>query len=157
MSRELIDEYEAGGARLSLAIRGLVPQDLQCPTAPGKWSIQQVAVHLADAELVLADRMKRVIAEDRPPLLAFDESRWMTALLPPDRSAEDAGALVEMVRRDVTKILRSLPPEAFRRTGVHSEAGELTLETIVRKANDHLEHHLKFIHGKRATMGKEMW
>jgi hypothetical protein len=40
---------------------------------------------------------------------------------------------------------------------MHSEAGKQTLADIVGKACNHLEHHLKFIHAKRAAMGKEMW
>jgi hypothetical protein len=35
---------------------------------PGKWSTLEVVCHLADFEIVFADRIKRVIAENEPAL-----------------------------------------------------------------------------------------
>ena len=37
---------------------------------PGKWSTLEVVCHLADFEIVYADRIKRVIAENEPTLSA---------------------------------------------------------------------------------------
>ena len=54
-------------------------------------------------------------------------------------------------------VLKALPDEAFRRVGVHSENGELTLERIVRTAVGHLDHHLKFLYDKREKLGKILW
>jgi hypothetical protein len=161
MDRKLIEQYAEGSNKVALAIRGLTHEDMLCRPAPdanvGKWSVQEVVVHLADCEGVFADRIKRVIAEDNPTLLAFDENKWASALAYGDRSPEDAAALIELTRKQVASILQRLPDAAFQRTGTHSEAGKLTLEAIVKKASDHLEHHLHFIHLKRAKWGKEMW
>src|SRR5947207_3326719 len=94
--RSLIDEYEGGGEQLALAIRGLTREDLlalPAPDAPkevGKWSIQQVVLHLMDSDLIAADRMKRVIAEDNPTLIGFDETRFAQNLFYEEQSAEDA-------------------------------------------------------------------
>jgi len=58
-SRELVEQYAAGTEKLALAIRGLTREDLLAvPDAGanvGKWSIQQVLIHLADSEQVYAD------------------------------------------------------------------------------------------------------
>lgn len=162
IDRSNIERYEKQADELALSIRGLNRDDLFAPPPAGEknvgtWTIQQVVLHLADSELVFADRIKRVIAEDNPTLLAFDENKWASALHYEDRSAEDAAKMVEHTRRDLGGVLRKLPDQAFSRTGTHSEAGKLTLADIVTKAANHLEHHLKFIHAKRAAMGKEMW
>ncbi len=129
---------------------------LQAPI-PGKWSTHQVVIHLADAESALADRIRRVIATDNPPLLAWDENRFMANLFYNDQSAEDAVTLVALTRLQVAKILRNLPDSAFARFGQHNEAGQLTLLDLVTKANHHLDHHLKFIQEKREKLGKSMW
>lgn len=161
MDRDLIDQYANGGDKLSLAIRGLTREDLLAvPDADanvGKWSIQQVVIHLCDCEQVHADRMKRVIAEDDPPLMAFDENKWVAALNYADQSAEDAVQLVTLLRKQLATTLRKLPDAAFARAGMHSETGRKTLEDLLRGTVNHFEHHLKFIHEKRAKMGKEMW
>ena len=162
MNRDLIDQYAHGGEKLSLAIRGLTRDDLLCPPPQdeptvGRWTIQQVVLHLADCEGVFADRIKRLLAEDNPTLLGFDENKWAAALHYNEQSGEDAVRLVELMRKQLAAVLRQVPESALQRTGTHTEAGKVTLEQVVKKANDHLEHHLKFIHAKRAKMGKEMW
>lgn len=161
MSKQLIDAYEKGADDLSQAIRGLTRDDLLAKPAPdanvGLWSIQEVVIHVADTELVLADRIKRIIAEDDARLLAFDETKWAANLHYADQSAEEAATIVELNRKQLVRVLRKLPEAAFQRAGTHSEAGRITLADVVKKAQDHMAHHVKFIHRKRALMGKEMW
>jgi len=62
-----------------------------------------------------------------------------------------------LIRRQIGTILKTLPETAFNRAGMHSVAGRKTLLDLVTTAVNHFEHHLKFIHAKRAMMGKEMW
>ena len=161
MDRGAIEQFEHGGEKLKLAIRGLTREDLIALPAPegevGKWSIQQVVLHLADCEAVFADRIKRVIAEENPTLLAFDENKWASALHYNDQSADLGAQQVDLMRRQLGAVLKHLGDDAFNRSGTHSEAGKITLADIVNKANKHFEHHLSFIHKKRAKMGKEMW
>jgi hypothetical protein len=159
---ELVEHYSRGGEKLSLAIRGLTREDLLCPPPSdnpelGKWSIQQVVIHLADCEQVYADRIKRVIAEENATLLAFDENRWANRLAYDAQSSQDAATLVELTRRQLGCVLATLGEGAWQRSGTHSERGKLTLHALVDGAVKHFEHHLKFIHAKRAAMGKEMW
>ena len=154
---EQIEHYAAGGQRLALAVRGLTPADMAVPSEPGKWSIGHLVIHVADAELALADRMKRVIATDDPSLLAWDQDAFMDRLFYAEQSVEDAVALVGLTRKQMARILRHLPPAAFGRAGTHSEAGRITLTELVARADKHLDHHLTFVAGKRERMGKLMW
>jgi hypothetical protein len=57
------------------------------------------------------------------------------------------------LRRHAARILRTQPPEAWRRTAVHSNSGLLTLRQLVLQAVRHLRHHLPFIAEKRAALG----
>jgi uncharacterized damage-inducible protein DinB len=162
MARDLIDQYAAGAEKLAQAIRGLTSEDLLAAPPPGgpevgRWTIQQVVIHLADAESAFADRIKRIIAEDNATLQAWDENRFVERLHYHDQSAEDAVKIVELTRKQVARILKKLPDSAFARKGVHSARGPQTLIDVLNNAVPHLEHHLKFIHAKRAAMGKEMW
>jgi hypothetical protein len=157
----LIEHYANGAEKLRQAIRGLTPEDLPCvPPADAKvglWSIQQVIVHLLDSDLVASDRMKRVIAEDNPTLIGFDETKFAENLFYEEQPAEEAAALLEMNRKLMSRVLRKLPASASGRIGTHNQRGRLTLEQLLQGAVDHIEHHLKFIHAKRAWMGKELW
>jgi hypothetical protein len=53
--------------------------------------------------------------------------------------------------------LRKVPDAALQRKGTHNERGVVTAGKYIQSTVEHLEHHLKFIHAKRANMGKEMW
>jgi hypothetical protein len=161
MDRELIEHYANGGDKLSMAIRGLTGEDLICPPDPdwnvGKWSIQQVVMHCVDSDLVSTDRLKRMIAEDNPTLIGYDENKFVANLFYDDQSADQAIALLDANRKLFTTVLRKLPQQAWQRRGTHNERGAMTVGGYLKETVDHLEHHLSFIHKKRAKMGKEMW
>ena len=161
MDPKLIEKFAAGGEQLSLAIRGLTREDmLAVPAADanvGKWSIQQVVIHCMDSDLIATDRVKRMIAEDNPSLIGYDENRFVQNLFYHDQDAELAVQLVDLNRKQFANVLRKLPDAALQRKGTHSERGPVTAGKYIQSTVDHLDHHLKFIHAKRANMGKEMW
>jgi hypothetical protein len=149
----LIDAYVNGVQPLREAVAGMSPEQLRARPVPGKWSTLEVVCHLADFDPILADRMKRIIAEDRPTLLGADEKRFAAALAYHDRDLEEELSLIEQTRRQVGRILRTLKPEALSRVGVHNERGELTLERMLTIATRHIPHHVQFIHDKRKALG----
>ena len=150
---EMIDAYLAGAQTLRQAVAGLTREQLQARPVPGKWSTLEVICHLADFDPILADRMKRVIAEDRPTLLGADENRFAAALAYHQRDAEEELAIIERTRSQMARILRTLPDEALERVGVHNERGPLTLERLLTLATNHIPHHVKFIAEKRQALG----
>jgi hypothetical protein len=154
MDRSSVDQYARGIGLLSYATEGLAVEELSSRLGPGEWSTAQVAIHLVDSELVVADRMKRVIAEDNPPLLAFDENKWAARLAYEEQSVAIATMLFDLTRRQMLEVLRRLDDAAFARSGVHSERGRLTLADLVSGEVRHLDHHLKFIYEKRERLGR---
>ena len=138
------------------AIAGLSREDLLAFPVPGTWSIQQIVIHLMDSELIGIDRMRRVIAEENPLLIGFDEKKFSQRLYYNENSPETAVTLVDLTRKEFAKVLRKLPGEAFARTGIHNEVGKVTLGELVQKYVRHLEHHLKFIAEKRSKLGKPL-
>lgn len=161
MDQKLIEHYAAGGEKLSLAIRGLTRDDLVAvPPADanvGRWSIQQVVIHCMDSDLIAADRIKRMIAEDNPTLIGYDENRFVENLFYADQPAEQAVQVLDQNRKLFANVLRKLPREAWQRRGTHNERGTINVLGYLKSTVDHLDHHLNFIHKKRAHMGKEMW
>ncbi len=154
--KDLVARFAAGADKLRLGIAGLTRADCVARPGPGEWSILELVVHLADGDAVAIDRMKRVIAEENPSLVAFDENKWIKQLFIDEQSIEDAAALFELNRRQMARVLRKLPPQAFDRAGTHSERGRVTLRDLLVTYTDHLDHHLKFLYGKRERLGKAM-
>jgi len=140
-----IDSFLAGPAQLRRAVAGMSREQLLARPIPGKWSTLEVVCHLGDFDPVLADRMKRVIAEDKPQLLGADEKRYAATSAYHHRDLEEELALIERTRSQMGHILRKLPAEAFQREGIHNERGPLTLERLVTIAANHVPHHVQFI------------
>jgi hypothetical protein len=150
---EMTDAYLAGVQTVKNAVAGMSREQLVARPVPGKWSSLEVVCHLADFEPILADRMKRIIAEERPTLLGADEKRFAAALAYHERDLQEELALIEQTRRQMARILRTLPAEALARVGVHNERGPLTLERMLAGATNHIQHHVRFIAEKRQALG----
>src|SRR5215469_277773 len=149
----LIASYLDSLPRLRRAVEDLSPEQLQARPVPGKWSTLEVVCHLVDSEQAWCHRMKRVIVEDRPLLIGYDENRFTAGLPYHEADLEEELALLEGMRRQMARILRGLPEAAWSRTGVHSERGLVTLEEMLRAEAEHVPHHLAHIVEKRKALG----
>jgi len=153
--KALIDEYEAGGQKLKAAMAGLTKQEMLATPVAGKWSMHQLVIHMQDSDAVAIDRMKRIIAEDKPPLLiGYDENKFVANLFYAEQSAEVAAELFDVSRKQFATVLRRVPDAAWNKFGVHNERGKLTLLEFVQSYVRHLDNHLKHAHEKRAKLGK---
>ena len=129
-----IEVYAFGPQLLRNAVAGMTREQLVARPIPGKWSTLEVICHLADFEIVGADRIKRVIAENEPTLFGGDEKVFAARLAYHERNAEEELLLNEQIRKQVTRILKTLKPEDFQRRGIHSEVGPLTLQHLSNAA-----------------------
>jgi len=149
----LIEEYLDGPKKLRQAVAGMTREQLTARPIAGKWSTLEVVAHLSDFDPILADRMKRVIAEDNPTLVGADENKFAAELAYHDRDLEEELKIIEVTRSQLARILRKLPEPALQRVGQHNERGPRTLEVLLSTAIGHIPHHVKFIHEKRLALG----
>ena len=156
MNRDLIDQYEAGAAKVRRAVAGLTAEEVRARPGPGAWSVLEVVIHLADSDAISIDRMKRILTEDNPPLLYADETAYVERLQTHEQDLEDALVLMKVSRRQWARVLRRLPNEAFERAGTHNRRGGVTLGEMVAGYVKHVDDHLKFVVGKRANLGKPL-
>ncbi len=147
-----IDAFEAAPGRVREAVVGMPEELLQVRSQPGTWSILELVVHLCDSDMIVVDRMKRILTEDHPELLNADEQAYIQRLFPHHQSLEDALTLLEVGRRQFARTLRQLPREAFERTGRHNVAGSVTVSQLVTTYTTHIDHHLRFLVSKKANL-----
>ena len=112
---------------------------------PGKWTVRFLLHHLADAETVLFDRIRRVISEPRQVIWAFDQDAWSKGL-------DYSGMPLDISRRIYDAVRSGVIYQAglhYEKNGhleyVHSEAGIRTLRDEFDKVAWHNEHHLRQI------------
>jgi len=156
MDRAVIEQYAKGAGVVAEGIKGLGREDFLAVPVPGTWSIQQIVMHLMDSELIGADRMKRIIAEENPTILGYDETAYSQKLnydkLDPFMAAE----IIRQNRELTAVMLRNLPESAFSRVGTHNQRGKVTLADQVAIHVWHLEHHMGFLRHKRQLLGKAL-
>lgn len=148
-----IDQYLDGVKQLRQAIAGMSREQLLARPIAGKWSTLEVVAHLTDFDPIMADRMKRVIAEENPLIVGADENKFAAALCYHDRDLEEELTILAATRGQLARILRKLPESALTRVGTHNERGPRTLQQLLETAINHISHHVKFIVEKRRALG----
>jgi hypothetical protein len=93
--------------------------------------------------------LRRVIAEDNPTIIAYDEKAWATKLDYHRRRFSQALETFRRIRGENYELLKELPEETFQRFGTHSERGRLTLLDLLRIYTEHAENHSQQIRGVR--------
>jgi uncharacterized damage-inducible protein DinB len=123
---------------------------------PGRegWSVRDVLVHLADAELVRAGRMRFILAaEEALELPSFDEGRWKRRLQYLWRSPEAALALYDALVYSNAELLRQFDARAFERAA-SIDGAPVSVAELVRRGVAHGEEHAGQIAGLRVELGE---
>ncbi|MFB3915395.1 MAG: DinB family protein [Terriglobales bacterium] len=138
---ELISRYERGIETFDKALEGVSPDLLNRAPAPGKWSIRQLAIHVAESEMVGCVRLRFIAAEPGSPLKAYDQDKWANLLGYEQQDPAQARALFRAVRQATAAMLRTLPLAAWENIGMHEERGAVSLREMVELLTRHAEHH----------------
>lgn len=150
--QRLVELYHTGPELVREAIAGMSDEDLDARPVPGLWSTRQVICHIADFEVVYADRMKRALAEFEPTVFGGDPDTFAASLGYLKRPVETELLVIEGVRRQMEGILESLTPRDLARQVRHSEAGLIPLGQLLSDIAAHIPHHLKFVAEKRQRL-----
>jgi hypothetical protein len=138
-SRDPLEVLRSTPATISVVVSGMTPGQIETPERAGKWSIRDVVQHLADAEMVVGVRLRMVLAQDRPPLVGYDQDLWVDRLRYREVPFADALEQFALVRRVNLRLWAGLTDEDLTRVGVHNERGE---ESLVFMRNIHAGHDL---------------
>jgi len=139
----------ATGRRLQRMAQKLSPKQASSRPAPGKWSAREIVCHLADCELVYGVRYRKILSEQDPALVAFDQDAW--AALYEKQRLKDALAAFLTLRSGNLSLLKSVPKSEWDKSGLHPSYGKLTLRQLVLHLADHDKNHLANVGGPTAA------
>jgi hypothetical protein len=154
-SQATIDAYLGGTEVLRQAVAGMTPEQLVARPIPGRWSTLEVVCHLADFEPIYADRMKRVIATDRPLMLSAGREAFARSLAYHGRDIDEELALIDVTRKQMARILRDVSQDTWERVGIYRHEGqeeERSLRRLLEIITEHIPHHAAFIAEKRRAL-----
>lgn len=147
--RELLDAYIAGPAMVRAAVAGVDAGALNRRPPGDDWSIRDVLLHLADAEMVGAVRIRLALAEDSPLLPVYEQDAWKRRLQYLWRDPEVALSLFQQVRWSTAEILDHSGADAWQRRGIHPDTGPVTVAGLVEIYVEHVELHVRQIERAR--------
>jgi uncharacterized damage-inducible protein DinB len=140
--RQKIELYGNAHALLAEALKEFPREMRQFRPAPGRWTIHEIVVHIADSEANSFARGRKFIAEPGATVMAYDEMRWSQALRYHEQSADDALELFKWLRLTTHRLIRALPEAVWSNTIYHPENGTMTMDDWLDVYARHVPEHI---------------
>jgi hypothetical protein len=139
--QRLIEQYEAGYDEVLKSLERFPADQLAAHPLPGKWSAREIVQHLADSEMNSAIRLRRLLAEDRPVIHAYDQDDYARRLKYNERDIAPALESLRSSRATTAQIIAHMSEEDWKREGWHPESGSYTTETWLKIYSAHAHNH----------------
>jgi len=113
------------------------------------WSLLEIVCHLRDSDQEDGLRIRRLVEEDNPTLVPFDQEAWAR-----DRNynSDDPKKALVAMRAMITGLayqLENLSEQQWARAGQHPERGAVSVLSIATQAASHHRDHLAQMRGVR--------
>ncbi|WP_373494543.1 DinB family protein [Aquiflexum sp.] len=109
--------------------------------APGKWTAKEVLGHITDTDRIMCFRALCFARGEKAALPGFDQDKYVASAhfndMPLIRLLED----FEMSRYVITSLLKSLPVDSLKKTGVANE-NDVSVRALFNIIPGHTQHHL---------------
>jgi hypothetical protein len=137
----LIARYAEGADEVTSALDGFPARSLTAHPIPGKWSATEIVHHLADSENISAIRLRRLIAEERPVIVGYDQELYARRLRYNERDIAPSLEAFRAARATTSQLLRAMSDEDWARQGWHTESGLYSAEQWLQIYADHAHNH----------------
>lgn len=132
--RSTLDGYRRVFAKYS-------SDDWATPWAPGKWTAQQIIVHVTQWELIFSTRLRTALAIPGYVVQPMEQDGLLN-IEAPAVDAQMASAAFEAVRRMNIALVGALTPAQRAIKVTHPERGVIDIEDLIVTMTGHGAHHL---------------
>lgn len=151
--KPLIAKIKTLPNELQAAVKGLTPEQLNTPYREGGWTVAQVVHHLADSHIHAYLRTKLILTEDKPVLKGYDQDAWAAREDAKSTQIAPSLTLLKGLHKRWIAMLKKVGRSEWKRTGMHSERGEITVDDVITIYAGHGEKHVNQILGLRKAKG----
>jgi uncharacterized damage-inducible protein DinB len=126
-------------------LRDAEPADYDRRPDPERFTLREVIAHLADWEPIWLERLQKIRTENQPTLPSYDEGQMA---IDHDYAHADVGeqqARFREGRARLLQFLQELSPAEWERSGLHTQWGALSIETLAVLVHGHDGYHLRQI------------
>jgi hypothetical protein len=131
-----------GTESLLRTVLGDAASDLRKRPAPAEWSVLELLGHLVDAETVMSGRFRWTVSQDEPPLLGYDQDRWVARLRHNDDQPDELLAVFSALRAANLRLWGGSSADDRQRVAMHAERGPESYDLMFRMLAGHDRFHL---------------
>ena len=131
-----------GTEPLLRTVLGDAASDLRKRPAPAEWSVLELLGHLVDAETVMSGRFRWTVSQDEPPLLGYDQDRWVARLRHNDDQPDELLAVFSALRAANLRLWGRSSADDRQRVAMHAERGPESYDLMFRMLAGHDRFHL---------------
>lgn len=139
--QQSVSSYKETSSLIKLRVEGLTEEQLEWKPAPAKWSVKEVVAHLVDSSLVHSVRLRKIVAEDTPPFLVYEQDAWVSSSRTNQASFHDIIRAFDALLAYNALFYERLTEEDWSRKGLHNgqevSVAEL-FQGFIRHVNLHL-------------------
>ncbi len=139
-ARDVLTALRETPERIRALVGGMSPADFKRTYGEGKWTVGQLLTHLAQAEVIFAQRIRMALTTPGYVVQPFDQDKMMA------REAGSGGGeafdAYYALRRWNLVLYRTLSREERERRFTHPERGEINVEDLLVTTAGHELHHL---------------
>jgi hypothetical protein len=148
----VLDRVERAAGDLAAAIQGMTGPALARRPGEGCWAAVEVLCHLRDISEAFLLRFRAILAADGQCFFPVDPDRWAADRQYLRNDAGEALAAFGRWREETLALLRTLAPEQWDRSGIHTVRGPMTLSDLVALLASEDDNHLDQL--RRALAGR---
>jgi uncharacterized damage-inducible protein DinB len=152
MHEDAMEDLANFPSELHAAVISLSDEQLDTPYRPGGWTVRQTVHHLADSHMNGYIRCKLALTEENPTIKPYEEHLWADLADTKTAPIELSLNILEALHRRWIICLKSLTQDQWKRTYLHPESGETSLELSLQNYAWHGEHHLTQITNLKERM-----
>lgn len=127
---------------LEKLVAGVPAEKLSRRPTPDRWSINEVLAHLAEAEVTSTWRYRQMLEHDGCSLPGFDQNLWTRLGSYASRKPEDSLTQFRLLRDANLQMFDQLTPEEWKKHGIHTERGRMTVRELAVQIAGHDINHL---------------
>jgi len=140
--KALIEQFARGHQELVDALSLIPVEAMHWKPGPKKWSIHEIVVHIADAEVNGYIRCRALISEPGKTVMTYDQDHWAVDLMYDEQNILESLELFRLLRSTTHRLLLGIPDSAWNHTIHHPERGMMMLDDWLPLYASHIPNHI---------------
>lgn len=156
---QLLEAFYRGPERIRTLIEGLSEKEIKFNLIENKWTIAEIIVHLADAEIIGACRLRMMYCGHSEKLPVYDPTQWAKNMKYKDFNMDEINEAINLfhyLRIASYNLFKRFKPSDWLKQGNHPERGLMTIREWLELYSDHSERHIEQILHRRKLLNKEL-